>query len=170
MLRRLATMALVLASATSALTGLLHAQPPSQPAAGQRVRIHLTADPPRAEGWVARWVDDTLHLRQLVYRGSPDSLRFIPRAHIASYQTSLGRDEGRGLRRGARTGALIGGGIGLTLLLLGAAADSGCQDYCFGTAIGAVFGAGTTLAGILLGSTIGLLAAPERWSEPQPVR
>lgn len=170
MLRQLATLALVLTSATSVPTGLLGGQSPAQPPLGQRIRVHLTVDPLRAEGWVAGWIDDTLRLRQLVYRGSPDSIRYIPRAHVASYQTSLGRDEGRGLKKGAKTGALIGGSIGLTLLLLGAASDHGCQDYCFGTLIGAVLGAGTTLGGVVLGSAIGLLWAPERWSEPRAIR
>lgn len=166
MFRQLATIALIMASATSAPVGLA-GQAPSQPASGQRVRLNLTTGEPAVDGWAAGWVEDTLRLRQLVYGGSPDSVRLIPRAHIASYQTSLGRDERWGAARGAKTGALIGGGIGVTLLLLGIAADAGCEEYCFGTLIGGVIGAGTTLAGTLLGSVIGVLSARERWTVPR---
>ena len=167
MLRQLAMIALLVASATSVPVDFLPGQSPSPPAQGQRVRINLTTGELPAEGWMAGWVADTLLLRRLVYRGAPDSLRHIPRADIASYQASLGRDEGRGLARGAKAGALIGGSIGVVLLLLGLAADAGCGDgdYCFGTLFGAVFGAGATLGGTALGSVIGLLTAPERWSE-----
>jgi hypothetical protein len=147
---------------------LLAGQSPSRPAVGQRVRIHVTTSELRV-GKVAGWLEDTLVLRQLVYRGSPDSLLYIPRADIESYQASLGRDEGRGAGRGAKLGTLVGGGIGLVLLGLGLYSDSQCEEYCFGTLIGAVLGAGSTLAGFLVGATIGLVAAPERWSEPRSV-
>lgn len=167
MLRQLAVIALVVASATGAPIDLLAAQSPSRPAVGQRIRIHLTTGEPRVDGWVAGWTDDTLRLRRLVYKGSPDSLLYVPRSEISSYQTSLGHDKERGTGRGAKIGALVGGGIGLVMLGAGLYADSRCEEYCFGTLGGALGGAGATLIGYIVGGTIGLVTAPERWSEPR---
>ena len=87
MLRQLAVIWLVAASATGVPIDLLPGQSPSRPPVGQRVRVHLTTGERRV-GNVAGWLPDTLRLRQLVYRGSPDSLLYIPRADITSYQSS----------------------------------------------------------------------------------
>ena len=166
MLSQLAAIWLVAASATGVPIDLLPGQSPSRPPVGQRVRVHLTTGERRV-GNVAGWLPDTLRLRRLVYRGSPDSLLYIPRADITSYQSSRGRDELEGARRGARAGVLVGGGIGLVLLGLGLYSDAHCEDICLGTIVGGMLGVGTTLAGVVVGATIGVAAAPEQWSEPR---
>jgi hypothetical protein len=147
----------------------MFAQSPSRPAAGERVRVHLTVGTTPVDGSVIGWNADTLVLAAVF---GPSRYTQIPRTNIASYQPSLGYDRERGFARGAKTGALIGGGVGIMLLIVGAVADAQgeCDDVCVpATVVGGVLGVGATLGGMMLGAAIGAIAAPERWGEAQSV-
>ena len=144
------------------LATLLAASPvvaQSQAGVPTGVQMRLTlADGSRRSGWVAGSDSATLRLA-----GDVDEdaryWRTIPLASVRSYQIA------RGHRRGhaALIGMGVGGAIGLGLIGAGVYADAHASDPMIPSEVVTL---PLALGATLIGTGIGALAAPTRWSAP----